>query len=506
MTEPVGRPLGVLESSGLIRLATTQPDLEYLFRHVLVQDAAYESLLKQERRRLHVAVAEAIESLHPQTPGSDDSAGMLAWHYDSAGETDRALECYIRAGEQALRRYAIADAQSLFVRAQQLLDQVADADSPQAQRYRVQVALGLVGSGWISRPVPEMVAIIEPAVPIAESLGDLKLIGLTNVMSAQIHWMMGDLYEPGSVIKQRFDRALEIADQTGDADLRGFALAIIGRSSLMTRDPQRAAEVLTESLELTKGSNFIGSSMAANTLAMVYSFVGDFERADKAVEEAVALAEQSGDPVAMTDATIAASMVETERGDLDRALEMARASAARAAALNASACVAFSNLIVGTTEVKLGNYELARPPLELSNELAKQNSIGAWMNQARAGLSATACARGDVATAKDGWQQALDAARAGHDVGQEGDILVQRSITLLAAGQIPPEEALEGYDAALVLFERVGARPRIADALAKSADVLDQLGRGEEAADRRRRSDALREEMGLPVRAVVAVQ
>ena len=50
--------LGTLEASGLIEIAALQPELEYLFRHALVQDAAYASLLKQERRTLHRAAAE----------------------------------------------------------------------------------------------------------------------------------------------------------------------------------------------------------------------------------------------------------------------------------------------------------------------------------------------------------------------------------------------------------------------------------------------------------------
>src|SRR6476646_12230256 len=154
---PVGRPLGVLESSGLIRLAATQPELEYLFRHVLVQDAAYESLLKQERRRLHVAVAEAIEALHPLVPGTaDDSAGMLAWHYDSAGEAQRARDCYVRAGEQALKRYALDEAFTLFGRA---LELDPDDNSPAGQRARAQAAIGQVRAGWISHTTTEMRAL-----------------------------------------------------------------------------------------------------------------------------------------------------------------------------------------------------------------------------------------------------------------------------------------------------------------------------------------------------------
>ena len=56
--------LTTLEASGLVRLAQTQPELEYLFRHALLQDAAYGSLVRSDRRALHLAVAEAMERLY----------------------------------------------------------------------------------------------------------------------------------------------------------------------------------------------------------------------------------------------------------------------------------------------------------------------------------------------------------------------------------------------------------------------------------------------------------
>ena len=57
--------LGKLEASGLIQVAAVQPELEYLFRHALVQDAAYSSLLKQDRRTLHRLAAETLLTLYP---------------------------------------------------------------------------------------------------------------------------------------------------------------------------------------------------------------------------------------------------------------------------------------------------------------------------------------------------------------------------------------------------------------------------------------------------------
>ena len=80
--------LGRLEASGLIQIAALQPELEYLFRHALVQEAAYTSLLKQDRRALHRAAAEAILAQHPDR--ERELASVLALHFEQAGENARA--------------------------------------------------------------------------------------------------------------------------------------------------------------------------------------------------------------------------------------------------------------------------------------------------------------------------------------------------------------------------------------------------------------------------------
>ncbi len=68
-----------LETAGLIRLAQIQPELEYLFRHALIRDAAYQSLLKADRKPLHRVVAEALERLYPDR--LDELAPLLGQHY-----------------------------------------------------------------------------------------------------------------------------------------------------------------------------------------------------------------------------------------------------------------------------------------------------------------------------------------------------------------------------------------------------------------------------------------
>src|SRR5712691_2426629 len=96
--------LGTLEASGLVEIAALQPELEYLFRHALVQEAAYASLLKQDRRSLHLAAAETILLLHPDR--ERELGGVIGMHFEQGGDAVRASEHLAVAGEHALERFA----------------------------------------------------------------------------------------------------------------------------------------------------------------------------------------------------------------------------------------------------------------------------------------------------------------------------------------------------------------------------------------------------------------
>jgi tetratricopeptide (TPR) repeat protein len=91
------------------------PELEYIFRHALAQEATYESILLQKRRELHARVAQAIESLFAER--LEEFYGLLAYHYSKAEAWDRAQEYLLKAGDQAGRIAADAEALSLYAQA-----------------------------------------------------------------------------------------------------------------------------------------------------------------------------------------------------------------------------------------------------------------------------------------------------------------------------------------------------------------------------------------------------
>ena len=94
---------------GLIRPATTHPAGEYLFHHALIQEAAYTSLLKSDRRRLHQWVGDALETLDPAW--QEEFAPLLAQHFAQAGAMARAVPYFERAATRALAVYSNAEAE-----------------------------------------------------------------------------------------------------------------------------------------------------------------------------------------------------------------------------------------------------------------------------------------------------------------------------------------------------------------------------------------------------------
>ena len=96
-----------VEQAELVR-RLNETDLAYLFKHNLIQETAYSSLLLHDRKELHRAVARALEDTYPER--LDELASLLAQHYTIAEDKVKALEYETRAGDVAVRVYATAEA------------------------------------------------------------------------------------------------------------------------------------------------------------------------------------------------------------------------------------------------------------------------------------------------------------------------------------------------------------------------------------------------------------
>jgi predicted ATPase len=116
------------------------PQAQYLFKHALIQDTAYQSLLKSKRQQLHQQIARVLEERFPDT--TERQPELLAHHYTEAGLTAQAIPYWQQAGEQASQRSANVEALNYLTKGLELLKTLPDTPERAQQELSLQLALG----------------------------------------------------------------------------------------------------------------------------------------------------------------------------------------------------------------------------------------------------------------------------------------------------------------------------------------------------------------------------
>jgi hypothetical protein len=202
-----------LTDSGLAFRRGTPPDATYTFKHALVQDAAYDSLLKSRRQELHAKIARSIEERFPGT--GDTEPELLAHHLTAAGATEAAIPLWHKAGEFALKRTALKEAISHLNKGLELVASLPASPQRDARELALRTVLGTAWMAFKGWAAPELWNSLHPALPLARSLGHAGAL-LSVLDGLQVNVMtQGRVAESLGYVHQM----LAAADQTGDPDL-----------------------------------------------------------------------------------------------------------------------------------------------------------------------------------------------------------------------------------------------------------------------------------------------
>jgi predicted ATPase len=143
------------------------PDAEYTFKHALVQDAAYSTLLRNRRQQIHARIATTLESQFPEIVAAQP--GLLAGHCAEAALTEKAVGYCIAAGQQAMARSAMIEAVAQLRKGLDLLASLPDGADRRHYELdlKVTLAAALVATQGYSAPeVPELYAKMVAMTPM----------------------------------------------------------------------------------------------------------------------------------------------------------------------------------------------------------------------------------------------------------------------------------------------------------------------------------------------------
>ena len=162
-----------LVDAGLVFRHGVPPDPTYLFKHALIQDAAYSTLLREARRSLHMRIADALETQFPDVIASQPAT--LARHFGEAGQVEKAAILWGKAGQQSVSRSALAEAEAQLKRALALIESLPSTPTRRRERITLEVALIAPLMHIKGYAAPETKTAIEQArqsIERAEQLGE----------------------------------------------------------------------------------------------------------------------------------------------------------------------------------------------------------------------------------------------------------------------------------------------------------------------------------------------
>jgi len=202
--------LAQLVGAELIYRRGTPPDAEYTFKHALVQDAAYSTLLRGRRQQLHARIAATLEDRFPEIVAAQPA--LLAHHCTEAGLTEQAIAYWLAAGRQAWARSATAEAVALLHRGLALVPVLPDGDWRRETELDLRIALGqalIASRGW---GAPELGEVYSRARELASTLNRPRALLFALWGQWTDHWARADLQRA----RQLAAELRELGETTGD--------------------------------------------------------------------------------------------------------------------------------------------------------------------------------------------------------------------------------------------------------------------------------------------------
>jgi predicted ATPase/class 3 adenylate cyclase len=430
--------LSRLATAGLVYEVGALPYASYTFKHMLVQETAYQSLLKATRRSLHERSARVLEERFPERIASEPEA--IARHCEKGGLIEAAISYYQRAGERATQRSASAEAVGHLKRALELLRGLPESPRRDESELVLQVSLGALlaaSRGWGS---PEAVRAYGRARELCERIGRAPQLFRAIRGLITFYVARADLVAAHDLCEQ----LLHLAESEGAAPERLIAhqqmailLYFMGNPSASLERYERAIALhdpaKDRALTLRYGEHL--GVFVRIWMAWTLWILGHPDRAVRVCREAVQLGREAGHPFSLAYALLWAAVVHVMRRERQPARELAEAAMAIAEEEGFAFVLEGGRLVRvwSRLDPRQGNRESDRAIAEFRQALAKMGTTGSQVSSPMIlGDLATACLEmGRHRDAQATAEAALALSRKTHQPYWDAELLRIRAEALL---------------------------------------------------------------------------
>ena len=491
------RCLQHLQTAEFIYERSLFPDLDYAFKHALIQDVAYESLPQERRRAVHTRIVKAIERLY-----ADRLAEYveLVAHHSLQGELWAKAFQYLRqAGMEAAGRSASREAATHLERALVALEHLPESRdrAEQAIDVRFELRRAFLALGEYGR----MFGHLRDAEVLARGLGDQRRLAWALVYLAAHRSWMGNQ----SAALDAGQRALGLTADLGDSGLRAANTAGLATIRYALGNYRQATALFTEAVLLLRGEplfeRFGQASLPAvfcrARLARSLAQVGEFADGVVCGEEAVRIAEMADQPFSLVIAYLGLGSLDLIKGDLPRAIRALERAVRVCQRWTVPSWFPTAASSLGYAYVLSGRPGDGVPLLREAVDEAARMEIGYEDTPTLAWLSEAYLLEGEREKAVSLAQCEVDRShRCGHRGHEAYGLRVLAEIA--ASLDAPDVDTAKGhYDEALALATELGMRPLVAHCHDGLGKLYRRAGKSEQAQEHLTTATTMYREMDM---------
>jgi predicted ATPase/class 3 adenylate cyclase len=308
-----------LTASGLISRRGAPPEATYSFKHVLVQDAAYTTLLKSRRAELHARIAkvliERFQTLAETLPET------VAHHLAEAGLPSEAIGYWRKAGVKAFARWSNREAVEYFEQALTRLTHLPETRETRGQA--IDLRCDLRNALYPLAEYGRIKGYLREAESLSRELSDQRRLGWVSAYMSSLYLTIGGNATEARTLAQRAEAIAEAVGEISLHDAANYYLAWASYIAGDYRDTEGTCRNLMNSLKGARNRERFGVVLPAVQsrayLARALAEQGDFDEGDAHGQDAIRLAETFDDPFNLSWACLGLAHVKSRRGDLSQA-------------------------------------------------------------------------------------------------------------------------------------------------------------------------------------------
>lgn len=360
---------------------------EYAFRHVLIQEATYESILIKQRTELHRQIAETLEELHANRV--EEFAPLIAHHFYSAND-DRSLKYDLIAGEKSARLYANVEAATHFRRALDVAQRIG-GDAKQIKQIFSQLGQVLELSGRYEQAL----AVYDDLYAFGMEREDQAVEMFALMAKATIYSIFSQLHNPDLSAKLLLD-ALGISRELGD---RAAETKLSWNLMLNNLFSKRFDDALKHGETALVLARDLGDreelAFVLNDLCRLYTCLGRFEDAYAVIKEARTLWIEQNNQVMLADSLGSEAEAAYNAGEFDRAFQNCQQALIISEKINNIWGQSYDRMLMTFALLQEGQLGKALPLGERSTQQADEAGLIASSITLRAELAWTHAFCGD---------------------------------------------------------------------------------------------------------------